>query len=42
MCLENGALTELESQAESNQKNDFKFLYLVALGLSCGTQDLVP
>ena len=42
MCLENGALMELDSRAQSNQKNNFKFLYLVALGLSCGTQDLVP
>ena len=42
MCLENGSLMELESQAESNQKNNFKFLDLVTLGLSCGMQDLVP
>ena len=42
MCLENGSLMELEHQAESNQKSDFKFLYLVTLGLTCGMQDLVP
>ena len=41
MCLENGALIKLKSQAESNQKNDFKFCYLVVLGLSCGMQDIV-